>query len=1428
MGIFSDLIERKEDTRKPGIFSDFVVGDSAERGIFSDLKPMTAQQGLVNANRLILSEAETPEDFRGTQEPFQMLPAHGPVTQAALSQMIQPPTREGAVHVPPPVDQGKQSVERMAVIFDEAEKERKKSDPSFVEQWLAPVSPEKGGVMGVAANVRPDKIVGQIASFFVDAGKTAFESGGVNMLMPWNVPAQIEASKKVMEFVGGLGKFGWDNAKYGAVVAGLGPDGWNPHKEIIQRKLSGKPMTLDELRQKYPTFAEAAEAVYANPAGPYMAMSMIKGAIPGPVGMPVAKTATESAAMVERGNRALPDIRAGVQEGRVQRGSEKGDIKATEFAQREEAGRRAKLGDEVAYDRALEERRLTENEIAREQAQTAYQRERESLGDEVAFDRAMSEVSQTLGEERMRPMREQYIQDRATLGHVPAAQKFFDRLASGETAEVGGRSRRLGPALPPGVREGGYTAFPSGRGRLATKPTGPLSPKPEVRLSGLIEEPGATVPRPKEPSLAETPIGVRPPVLELPKIEESVSKVPVAKPPRVSEGRIQKAVDAYEATGRIATRHPRKGTISLDGGRSRPEAEVVLEIEDFLKRKAEGEGAGVGSLPTTVSAVKAQPQKAPAPPISELPTGGATPKKQGFKSNDPFNQLLRSESGELNIDELVAAARNLSDATSKIAKAGTEEAVKAFAQPKEPGVVAGRETMLEHHKNWRDLEYQAKQMGRVFADAVPDKAARIAVRDALQNPSKIASLPPLQKAMAEWLRSEIKKAESVTDELGIERVELPPGVEYLPQIWKDPKTGKPYSSKYGKFARTTPRALRRTRTAEGELKYLTYRAGEAAGLEAAYDNPGQIVGDYLQSIYGAKQSRVMFDALKKLDAGNEVLLGKGQRPARLIEDWGTLTKNAVTDDYVRFDGFRNFRYAGETEGTVRLVDKPVGVHKDLWPYLRNYFESPKYDGAYQAMQVAKQIKLGLSFFHPIQLAINTLDMRGPKFLYDVTGGIVKGLKSLERGDETMRTLYRNGLETHRHPDVAPEGQVYGLPLTGVAKKISNWTLEAPTRFIFQVVQPGLKAHIARVLYDRQLPKYLKKGLTKDEAARAVVKMVDQLYSGEDWRMAMLESNRAMAELYYSPEARVRWQKALISPTWQKVHWGMAADVGKALKRKFSGDTSKPIDAERLRYFMGAVVTYTMANLYNYAMTQAMDDEGKFMFQNPEHKGYSVRAPWNSPDGRAVYFRPLKTIFEVPEVITDMFHGEFKKVLSKLNPLVSGGITVAQNVKEGEWKEAGKEATDIVTPISISGMTRPNQDNLSRALNLVGFPVSKGQYLDADREMLAAISQKKYEFIEGKRGKRPDFEPTPRAKDHKQLFDGLVAGNDKMIDEVIGRVDVAKFVAYVRGKRPFSGIAVDNEAEFKASLGPDADVQIRRVNSYLESIVKRYSERLKKY
>ena len=292
--------------------------------------------------------------------------------------------------------------------------------------------------------------------------------------------------------------------------------------------------------------------------------------------------------------------------------------------------------------------------------------------------------------------------------------------------------------------------------------------------------------------------------------------------------------------------------------------------------------------------------------------------------------------------------------------------------------------------------------------------------------------------------------------------------------------------------------------------------------------------------------------------------------------------------------------------------------------------------------------------------------------------------------------------------------------------------------VFDVIQPGMKTSFAVDRFNQELPTAIRERgdskKTRQELARQIVKEADSHFSGEHNKRSMLETNRFMAKLYFSPEARRFWQAALLSPTWQREHIVVSKRLGQSfLTEKFQ----KKLGMEDIRYTKRTYQKYALRaigligamDMYNYMATQQQDGEGKHLWQNPEGKKMSVRAWWDEPSyvltdkngkertikGGPGYIKPLKSIFEVAE----WFDDPTKKVAHKLAPMFSWimkqfpvGAGYGSRYKGYDLPKRSKDFIfDVWTPITVDmaeGWIRGQKSGMGTILPFFGMPVSKAK------------------------------------------------------------------------------------------------------------------------
>ena len=668
-------------------------------------------------------------------------------------------------------------------------------------------------------------------------------------------------------------------------------------------------------------------------------------------------------------------------------------------------------------------------------------------------------------------------------------------------------------------------------------------------------------------------------------------------------------------------------------------------------------------------------------------------------------------------DEISSATKNIID-KSKVqpeVKVGTTKAIEA---------------MIEHDRQIRRAEFTSQKFTKIVEESVKSPERQMEMVHAYEQKMQGKHwdvLTEAEKDIVRWAAQEKAKLNKfVEDNDVLERLD-DPDVNHIFHHWINPKTGQPYPATFGKFSKGLPQAKQRT--------IKTYEDGIEAGLKPATTNIGKLIGLEWESVMRAHQSRQMFRTLHNIgaDPGVEIQLVKGgtHKPIRMIERWDQIKDQGLDENYERFDHpslDKQISFINSAGDRVTFKGA-VGIRKELFPFVRNYIENPKYSTYDQLNFATKSLKLGLSAFHVMSLAMQEVaNFRIPFY------NIPRGLRTRNEMGPELQLLHQEGLELFKgYEDTGSRNRFFeGVTIVGKVGNVATWPVKISRDFIFNVVQPGMKTSFAVDTYNKILPKYLDKGLTKERAARDAVKAADGHFSGEHFKRSLLESNRLMNKIYFSPEARVWWQRALLSPTWQREHLLVAKNVGKAfmpdkLIKKLALEDIGPIKAEYRKYALGAAMMITSADMYNYMTTQQMDGEGKHIWENPEGKGFAVRAWWDEPDyiltnedgekrviqGGPAYIRPFKSIYEVAEWGSD----PVKKFIYKLSPMVTATIkqlSPGLYDKQYEGIEDMPErlldfVLDVSTPIAAEqtiNVTKGKKTALSAVLPFFGMPTSK--------------------------------------------------------------------------------------------------------------------------
>ena len=679
------------------------------------------------------------------------------------------------------------------------------------------------------------------------------------------------------------------------------------------------------------------------------------------------------------------------------------------------------------------------------------------------------------------------------------------------------------------------------------------------------------------------------------------------------------------------------------------------------------------------------------------------------------------------------------------------------------GVKVAKEAMIEHDRNIRAAEFTSKQLEKVVKEVVPKEDRQMEMVHAYEQKMRGKhwdNLTKIEKGVVKWAAQEKAKLNKYIKDNNVLEMMESKNINHIFHHWINPVSGKPYAAVYGKFSKGLPQAKQRT--------VLTYETGiNEAGLKPATTNLGKLIGIEWEAATRANSARQLFKELHGIKGDPEMSIeltrGKPPCPVRMVERWDKLQKQGLSDSYIRYDSpFLDKTMAFKSsDGTMIRMKGAVGVQKDLYPFVRAYIESPVYGNLSNLNFASKSLKLGISMFHVVSLGMQELANFRVPFVH-----IPKGLKLRKELGSTTKLLHQEGLELFKgYEDLGYQNTFFeGATIVGKSGNVVAWPVTKMRDFIFNVVQPGMKTSFADMQFRKLLPRYLKKAgetMTAEKVmvryeqgkpvpvsarvcARDVVKKSDGHFSGEHYKRSLLETNRFMVKLYFSPEAKKFWQAALLSPTWQREHLLVAKNVAKSFMpdsmiKKLGMEEIGLIKSQYRKYALGGIMIVGAVDLWNQMSTQVMDGESKHIWENPEGKGFAVRAWWDEPDytittkngqrrtikGGPGYIRPLKSLFEVAEWGKD----PIKKVSYKLSPMVSAigqqlfgirGYKGIEDIPERLWDFT----FDVTTPIVVNQAILAAEGKKAIpgvVTSFFGMPASKakrktGRALRTTREM----------------------------------------------------------------------------------------------------------------
>ncbi len=852
-------------------------------------------------------------------------------------------------------------------------------------------------------------------------------------------------------------------------------------------------------------------------------------------------------------------------------------------------------------------------------------------------------------------------------------------------------------------------------------------------------------------SLEEKPIKVKTDVFDEAKAEEPIAQVEKVEP-AASEGMtevyneaikdiplgIEKAVDKLdkEISGNKAQEG--KGAVTVKGDELR-DADIAKDINTAEPKNFKEFVTSQGyKYPESVS-------KAPSPMAEFANVNKGKLKADGKVVSDltgEWNSKQKSITLNSGIDptKIVDIMKSISAKTSEI-----YESAKTPPSIIE-GVSAAKDAMIEHHRSIRSAESTSKLFEKTVNDIVPDKERQMMMVHAYEHKLKGKEwdgLTEIEKGVVRWLGQEkYKLGKYIKDNDILETMPPSEDINHIYHSWINPETGEPFKAMYGKFSKGLPQAKQRT--------IPDYATGIEKGMTPTTTNLGKLVGMEIESVTRANNARQLFKTLHgiKGDESMSFVRSKGgnPQPIRMIEGWNALEKQGLTEGYVRYDSpflDKTMTFLS-SDGRLVSMKGAVGVKEELYPFVHGYIDNPTYGKLSELNFAAKSLKLGASFFHVVSLGMQEVaNMRIP-FVH-----IPKGLKVIKELGPEVRLLHQEGLELFKgYEDLGYQNKFFD-GISGLSKvgNAVTWPITKMRDFIFGVVQPGMKASFADMQFRKLLPRYLEntnvtaeevmklyeqgKPLPKEalQCAREVVQKADGHFSGEDYKRSLLETNRFMAKLYFTPDARARWQTALLSPTWQREHLIVAKNVAKSFMpdnmiKTLGLSEMGPIKSQYRKYLLGAIMMVGAVDLWNYQSTQYMDGKGKHLWENPKGKGFAVRGWWDEPaytdtnkKGQIVhhpstpaYVRPLKSVFEVAE----WTHDPVLKVSYKLSPVVTaiGEQMFGYRKYEGLPdipQRTWDFITDGTTPIVADQMIKTAQGKQSveaAVLPFFGMPVSK--------------------------------------------------------------------------------------------------------------------------
>lgn len=537
------------------------------------------------------------------------------------------------------------------------------------------------------------------------------------------------------------------------------------------------------------------------------------------------------------------------------------------------------------------------------------------------------------------------------------------------------------------------------------------------------------------------------------------------------------------------------------------------------------------------------------------------------------------------------------------------------------------------------------------------------------------TLNPAEQTLAENFRNYYDSRFQEAADAGILKTSVD---NYVNQVWE--KANPVSDSIKGDIAlgrlNTNP-ALAKQRV------FDSYFEGEQAGYSPKNKDIGTLAAQYDLALNRAISSRAFIKSLYegKLEDGAPMALLEGRGtpvtdnagvPEAYLIQPHTMETSIFAQEkpYQRVDhpALKGWKYMGTDEsGKPIMLQADMVVHPDLKSKMEAMLEksrvrqSPVGKTLLNLQGIAKQTKLDLSAFHPVQVGIHALGH----------GVLPIDLPKIDLNDPIQASLIKHGLqvEDYNHSNIAMEGLTGGSQsllqkITGLKQVLGHWN-----NWMFREFIPQLKMKTAQVILDRNR-KIAGNQMSEDSLLKLSAEQANAAYGELNYRM-----------MYRHPTTQDILRLTTLAPDFLEARFGPKYGmVGQALGRygneqrlnlaaigltlwtasrilnKLSSDDKKLTDTAGYHFDKPFTV---ISNGHEYGLRTMVGDI-QHLFTDPRSFGYNRLSPTARTAIELGTMRDDRGIKRTPaEVVKDV--GSWLIPIS-LNP--RDDSTLAQTVEQG--------------------------------------------------------------------------------------------------------------------------------------------------------------------